>query len=64
MKIVNNTNKEVVVRWKNPDPDNRANITLVKLSPRDHEKDSEVVLPENIVEDTVYIQHVEDNKSE
>lgn len=64
MKIVNNTDKEVVVRWKNPDPDNRANITLVKLFPRDHEKDSEVVLPEDIVEDTVYIQHIEMNTND
>lgn len=64
MKIVNNTDKAVVVRWKNPDPNNRVNVTLIKLFPHDHEKTSEVLLPEDILDDTIYIQHVEDCTSE
>ena len=63
MKIVNNTNKSVVVRWKKKTIDQRVEIILIQLFPKGSDRETEVVI-ENALDDTVYIQHVEDDKSE
>lgn len=63
MKIVNNTNKSVVVRWKKKTIDQSVEITLIQLFPKGSDRETEVVI-ENALDDTVYIQHVEDDKSE
>ena len=63
MKIVNNTDKAVVVRWKKKTVDQSVEITLIQLFPKGSDRETEVVI-ENALDDTVYIQHVEDNKSE
>lgn len=63
MKIVNNTDKSVVVRWKKKTVDQSVEITLIQLFPKGSDRETEVVI-ENALDDTVYIQHVEDNISE
>ena len=63
MKIVNNTDKAVVVRWKKKTVDQSVGITLIQLFPKGSDRETEVVI-ENALDDTVYIQHVEDDKSE
>lgn len=63
MKIVNNTHKSVVVRWKKKTVDQSVEITLIQLFPKGSDRETEVVI-ENALDDTVYIQHVEDDKSE
>ena len=63
MKIVNNTDKSVVVRWKKKTVDQSVEITLIQLFPKGSDRETEVVI-ENALDDTVYIQHVEDDKSE
>lgn len=63
MKIVNNTDKAVVVRWKKKTVDHSVEITLIQLFPKGSDRETEVVV-ENALDDTVYIQHVEDDKSE
>ena len=63
MKIVNNTDKAVVVRWKRKTVDQSVEITLIQLFPKGSDRETEVVI-ENPLDDTVYIQHVEDDKSE
>lgn len=63
MKIVNNTDKAVVVRWKKKTVDQSVEITLIQLFPKGSDRETEVVI-ENALDDTVYIQHIEDDKSE
>lgn len=63
MKIVNNTDKAVVVRWKKKTVDQGVEITLIQLFPKGSDRETEVIV-ENALDDTVYIQHVEDNNSE
>lgn len=63
MKIVNNTDKAVVVRWKRKTVDQGVEITLIQLFPRGSDRETEVIV-ENALDDTVYIQRVEDDKSE
>ena len=63
MKIVNNTDKSVVVRWKKKTVDQSVEITLIQLFPKGSDRETEVVI-ENALDDTVYIQHVEDNTGE
>lgn len=63
MKVVNNTDKSVVVRWKKKTVDQSVEITLIQLFPKGSDRETEVVI-ENALDDTVYIQHVEDDKSE
>ena len=63
MKIVNNTDKSVVVRWKRKTVDQNVEITLIQLFPKGSDRETEVIV-ENTLDDTVYIQHVEDDKSE
>lgn len=63
MKVVNNTDKSVVVRWKKKTDDQSVEITLIQLFPKGSDRETEVVI-ENALDDTVYIQHVEDDKSE
>ena len=64
MKIVNNTDKSVVVRWKRKTGDQSVEITLIQLFPKGSDRETEVVI-ENVLDDTVYIQTVvEDDKSE
>ena len=63
MKIVNNTDKSVVVRWKKKTVDQSVEITLIQLFPKGSNRETEVVI-ENALDDMVYIQHVEDDKSE
>jgi hypothetical protein len=63
MKIVNNTDKAVVVRWKRKTADQGVEITLIQLFPKGSDRETEVIV-ENALDDTVYIQHVEDNDSE
>lgn len=63
MKVVNNTDKSVVVRWKKKTVDQSLEITLIQLFPKGSDRETEVVI-ENALDDTVYIQHVEDDKSE
>lgn len=58
MKIVNNTDKSVVVRWKKKTVDQSVEITLIQLFPKGSDRETEVVI-ENALDDTVYIQHVE-----
>ena len=60
MKIVNNTDKAVVVRWKKKTVDQSVEITLIQLFPKGSDRETEVVV-ENALDDTVYIQHVEDD---
>jgi len=60
MKIVNNTDKAVVVRWKKKTVDQSVEITLIQLFPKGSDRETEVVI-ENALDDTVYIQHVEEN---
>ena len=57
MKIVNNTDKAVVVRWKNKREDNSVSITLIQLFPKGSDRETEVTV-ENVLDDTVYIQAV------
>ena len=57
MKIVNNTDKAVVVRWKKKTVDQRVEITLIRLFPKGSDRETEVVV-ENALDDTVYIQAV------
>ena len=63
MKVVNNTDKSVIVRWKKKTVDQGVEITLIQLFPKGSDRETEVVI-ENALDDTVYIQHVEDDKSE
>ena len=63
MKIVNNTDKSVVVRWKRKTVDQNVEITLIQLFPKGSDRETEVIV-ENTLDDTVYIQHVEEDKSE
>ena len=58
MKVVNNTDKSVVVRWKKKTADQGVEITLIQLFPKGSDRETEVVI-ENALDDTVYIQHVE-----
>ena len=60
MKIVNNTDKAVVVRWKKKTVDQSVEITLIQLFPKGSDRETEVVI-ENALDDTVYIQHVEED---
>lgn len=60
MKIVNNTDKSVVVRWKTKTIDQSVEITLIQLFPKGSDRETEVVV-ENTLDDTVYIQHVEED---
>lgn len=60
MKVVNNTDKSVVVRWKKKTVDQSVEITLIQLFPKGSDRETEVVI-ENALDDTVYIQHVEEN---
>ena len=60
MKIVNNTDKAVVVRWKRKTVDQSVEITLIQLFPKGSDRETEVVI-ENALDDTVYIQHIEDD---
>lgn len=62
MKIVNNTDKSVVVRWKRKTVDQRLEITLIQLLPKGSDRETEVIV-NDALDDTVYIQHVEDDKS-
>ena len=57
MKIINNTDKAVVVRWKNKTEDNSVSVTLIQLFPKGSDRESEVTV-ENALDDTVYIQAV------
>ena len=57
MKIINNTDKAVVVRWKNKTEDNSVSITLIQLFPKGSDRETEVTV-ENALDDTVYIQAV------
>lgn len=59
MKIVNNTDKAVVVRWKKKTVDQSVEITLIQLFPKGSDRETEVIV-ENALDDIVYIQHVED----
>lgn len=63
MKVVNNTDKSVVVRWKKKTVDQSVGITLIQLFPKGSDRETEVVI-ENALDDTVYIQHVEDDTGE
>lgn len=60
MKIVNNTDKAVVVRWKRKTVDQSVEITLCQLFPKGSDRETEVVV-ENALEDTVYIQAIQDD---
>lgn len=57
MKIVNNTDKAVVVRWKNKREDNSVSVMLIQLFPKGSDRETEVTV-ENVLDDTVYIQAV------
>lgn len=57
MKIINNTDKAVVVRWKRKTEDDSVSITLIQLFPKESDRESEVIV-ENAMDDTVYIQSV------
>ena len=63
MKIVNNTDKAVVVRWKKKTVDQSVEITLIQLFPKGSDRETEVIV-ENALDDIVYIQHVEDDTRE
>lgn len=60
MKVVNNTDKSVVVRWKKKTVDQSVEITLIQLFPKGSDRETEVII-ENALDDTVYIQHVEED---
>ena len=57
MKIINNTDKAVVVRWKRKTEDNSVSVTLIQLFPKGSDRETEVTV-ENVLDDTVYIQAV------
>lgn len=57
MKIINNTDKAVVVRWKRKTVDQSVEITLIQLFPKGSDRETEVIV-ENALDDTVYIQAV------
>ena len=57
MKIINNTDKAIVVRWKRKTEDDGVSITLIQLFPKESDRESEVIV-ENAMDDTVYIQSV------
>ena len=57
MKIINNTDKAVVVRWKRKTVDQSVEITLIQLFPKGSDRETEVTV-ENALDDTVYIQAV------
>ena len=57
MKIINNTDKAVVVRWKRKTVDQSVEITLIQLFPKGSDRETEVMV-ENALDDTVYIQVV------
>ena len=57
MKIINNTDKAVVVRWKRKTEDNSVSVTLIQLFPKGSDRETEVIV-ENALDDTVYIQTV------
>ena len=57
MKIINNTDKAVVVRWKRKTVDQSVEITLIQLFPKGSDRETEVTV-ENVLDDTVYIQTV------
>ena len=57
MKIVNNTDNAVVVRWKRKTEDDGVSITLIQLFPKGSDRETEVIV-ENALDDTVYIQAV------
>ena len=57
MKIVNNTDKAVVVRWKRKTEDESVSITLIQLFPKGSDRETEVTV-EDALDDTVYIQTV------
>lgn len=61
VKIVNNTDKSVVVRWKRKTVDQSLEITLIQLFPKGSDRETEVIV-EDALDDTVYIQHVADNR--
>ena len=61
VKIVNNTDKSVVVRWKRKTVDQSLEITLIQLFPKGSDRETDVIV-EDALDDTVYIQHVEDNR--
>ena len=63
MKIVNNTDKAVVVRWKRKTVDQSVQITLIQLFPKGSDRETAVIV-EDALDDTVYIQHVEDNNND
>lgn len=54
MKIINNTDKRVFVRYN---PDNKDRMTIVQLYPKDNEKPNEIEI-ENT--DTLYIQTIKE----
>jgi hypothetical protein len=54
MKIVNNTNKRVYVRFN---PDNGDRISIIHLFPKDHEKYSDFEIEDT---DTLYIQEIKE----
>lgn len=56
MKIINNTDKRVFVRYN---PDNGEKMSIIQLFPKDHENHSEFEI-ENT--DTLYIQAIKDNE--
>ena len=58
MKIINNTDKAVIVRWKRNTVDHGVKITLCQLFPKGSDRETEVIV-ENALDDTVYIQAVE-----
>ena len=47
MKVVNNTDKSVVVRWKKKTVDQSVEITLIQLFPKGSDRETEVVI-ENV----------------
>jgi intein/homing endonuclease len=63
VKVVNNTDKSVVVRWKKKTVDQSVEITLIQLFPKGSDRETEVIV-EDALDDTVYIQHVEDNNND
>lgn len=61
MKIVNNTDTPIVVRWKRKTEDDSVGITLIQLFPKGSDRETEVTV-ENALDDTVYIQAVIDRE--
>ena len=57
MKIINNTDKAVIVRWKRNTVDHGVEITLCQLFPKGSDRETEVIV-ENALDDTVYIQAI------